>query len=153
VNVDDWMQRFRCLPGIGDWTAQYVAMRALGEPDAFPVADLGLLHATALRNPRELESRSQNWRPWRAYAAMYLWQSASVPLAKENNLDTNVKRTNRKIGVKRSNGATGILAPPSAPRRQVLAPHARAVESDATKPSPLQRTAPRGHHDFLHPNR
>lgn len=64
------------IPGIGRWTAQYVAMRALGEPDAFPSGDLGLLRALGVDNPRELEKRAEAWRPWRAYAAMYLW---SVP--------------------------------------------------------------------------
>ena len=64
------------IPGIGSWTAQYVAMRALGEPDAFPSGDLGLLRALGLKNAAELEKRSDAWRPWRAYAAMYLW---SVP--------------------------------------------------------------------------
>ena len=48
-------------------------MRALGEPDAFPSGDLGLLRALALGNPRELERRAEAWRPWRAYAVMYLW--------------------------------------------------------------------------------
>jgi AraC family transcriptional regulator of adaptative response / DNA-3-methyladenine glycosylase II len=75
ANVEDFLHRLRSLPGIGDWTAQYVAMRALGEPDAFPSGDLGLLHAADLSNPRQLEARSQAWRPWRAYAAMYLWQT------------------------------------------------------------------------------
>ncbi len=75
ADVEEWTLNFRRIAGIGEWTAQYVAMRALGEPDAFPAADLGLLHATGLSNPRELEVRSQAWRPWRAYAAMYLWQS------------------------------------------------------------------------------
>jgi AraC family transcriptional regulator of adaptative response / DNA-3-methyladenine glycosylase II len=65
------------LPGIGAWTAQYVAMRALGEPDAFPSSDLGLLRALDLNNSRELELRAENWRPWRAYAAMYLWSTPS----------------------------------------------------------------------------
>ncbi len=64
------------LPGIGPWTAQYIAMRALREPDAFPTADLGLLRALALKNPRELERRAEAWRPWRAYAVMYLWNIA-----------------------------------------------------------------------------
>ena len=67
------------VPGIGPWTAQYVAMRALGEPDALPTRDLGLVRALALEDPHELEERSQAWRPWRAYAAMYLWNTASVP--------------------------------------------------------------------------
>lgn len=61
------------IPGIGKWTAQYIAMRALGEPDAFPTGDLGLLRALQLVSPRDLERRSETWRPWRAYAAMYLW--------------------------------------------------------------------------------
>jgi AraC family transcriptional regulator of adaptative response / DNA-3-methyladenine glycosylase II len=78
VNVPDFLTQFRELPGIGDWTAQYVAMRALGEPDAFPANDLGLLRATGLRDPRELQLRAETWRPWRAYAALYLWQA---PLA------------------------------------------------------------------------
>ncbi len=66
------------IPGIGPWTAQYVAMRALGEPDAFPSSDLGLLRALALRSPREIEQRAEAWRPWRAYAAMYLWTSPAM---------------------------------------------------------------------------
>ncbi len=76
------------LPGIGPWTAQYVAMRGLQLPDAFPAGDLGLLRAISnLETPMtrgELEARSQPWRPWRAYAALHLWaanqkQSAAAP--------------------------------------------------------------------------
>ena len=48
-------------------------MRALGEPDAFPSSDLGLLRAMSIENSRDLELRAEAWRPWRAYAAMYLW--------------------------------------------------------------------------------
>jgi 3-methyladenine DNA glycosylase/8-oxoguanine DNA glycosylase len=65
------------LPGVGNWTAQYIAMRAFGEPDAFPASDLGLLRATGLKSHRELEQRAERWRPWRAYAAMYLWQGGN----------------------------------------------------------------------------
>lgn len=62
------------LPGIGPWTAQYIAMRALREPDAFPAGDLALRRALDQSlSPQELEARSQVWRPWRAYAAMHLW--------------------------------------------------------------------------------
>jgi len=74
ANVEDFLIRFRSLPGIGDWTAQYVAMRTLKEPDAFPASDLGLLHAANLNHARQLQTRAESWRPWRAYAAMYLWQ-------------------------------------------------------------------------------
>jgi AraC family transcriptional regulator, regulatory protein of adaptative response / DNA-3-methyladenine glycosylase II len=61
------------LPGIGDWTAHAIAMRALRWPDAFPAADLGLLKATGLKSPRELSRLAEAWRPWRSYAAHYLW--------------------------------------------------------------------------------
>lgn len=77
VDSDAFLNRLCEIPGIGKWTAQYVAMRALGEPDAFPSADLGLLRALALGTARELEHRAEAWRPWRAYAAMYLWRFAS----------------------------------------------------------------------------
>jgi AraC family transcriptional regulator, regulatory protein of adaptative response / DNA-3-methyladenine glycosylase II len=73
TDTEMFLQRLLQTPGIGKWTAQYIAMRALGEPDAFPSSDLGLLRALALKDARELEARSQHWRPWRAYAAMYLW--------------------------------------------------------------------------------
>ena len=62
------------LPGIGDWTAQVIALRALGEPDAFPAADLGLCQAFQLE-PRALRERAERWRPWRAYAAAAVWLS------------------------------------------------------------------------------
>ena len=63
------------LPGVGPWTANYIAMRALGDPDAFPASDLGLLKATHISSPRRLEELAEAWRPWRSYAALYLWES------------------------------------------------------------------------------
>ena len=77
VDSDAFLDRLCEIPGIGKWTAQYVAMRALGEPDAFPSSDLGLLRALGLDSSRELEHRAEVWRPWRAYAAMYLWRIGS----------------------------------------------------------------------------
>jgi AraC family transcriptional regulator, regulatory protein of adaptative response / DNA-3-methyladenine glycosylase II len=74
----DFLSRLSEMPGIGSWTAQYIAMRALGEPDAFPTGDVALLRALNLSSHRELERRSQLWRPWRAYAAMYLWNVPAV---------------------------------------------------------------------------
>jgi len=67
------------LPGIGEWTANYIAMRALVEPDAFPASDLGILKALQEGPDRptgkQAAARAENWRPWRAYACMYLWHS------------------------------------------------------------------------------
>jgi AraC family transcriptional regulator, regulatory protein of adaptative response / DNA-3-methyladenine glycosylase II len=64
------------MNGIGDWTAQYVAIRAFNEPDAFPSGDLVLRRAMGNCSARELERRSQSWRPWRAYAVMLLWKES-----------------------------------------------------------------------------
>ena len=63
------------LPGVGPWTANYIAMRALGDPDAFPASDLGLLKASGVSSARRLEEMAEAWRPWRSYAAIYLWES------------------------------------------------------------------------------
>lgn len=79
VDSEEFLRRLCEIPGIGAWTAQYVAMRALGEPNAFPSSDLGLLRALSLDSARELERRADPWRPWRAYAAMYLWR---MPVAR-----------------------------------------------------------------------
>jgi AraC family transcriptional regulator, regulatory protein of adaptative response / DNA-3-methyladenine glycosylase II len=67
------------LRGIGEWTAHYIAMRTLREPDAFPATDLVLMKALSVGDQKitkaECMSRSEPWRPWRAYAAMHLWHS------------------------------------------------------------------------------
>jgi AraC family transcriptional regulator of adaptative response / DNA-3-methyladenine glycosylase II len=66
------------LPGIGPWTVEYVAMRALRDADAFPASDLVLRSALGGISAAEAERRAEAWRPWRAYAAMHLWASAAV---------------------------------------------------------------------------
>lgn len=73
---EESVRRLCALRGIGPWTAQYIAMRVLGEPDALPSGDLGLQRALKM-NAARLEKRSESWRPWRAYAAMHLWRSGS----------------------------------------------------------------------------
>ena len=73
--------RLTTIPGIGPWTAEYIAMRALRDPDAFPTGDLGLRKAVAQDAPisaKELEAMAEAWRPWRAYAAMLLWQDRAA---------------------------------------------------------------------------
>lgn len=76
-SLDSAVGRLKALRGIGDWTAQYIAMRALREPDAFPAADIGLLRALedadGRPTPKALLARSEAWRPWRAYAVVQLW--------------------------------------------------------------------------------
>lgn len=77
--LDAFVAAWTALPGIGPWTAHYIAMRALGHPDAFPAADLVLRKVVGGGTPipsRELAQRSQSWRPWRAYATVLLWRAA-----------------------------------------------------------------------------
>ena len=74
-DTEEFRLRLVEIPGIGDWTAQYITMRALNDTDAFPSGDLGLMRAVSLTNQREIAQRAEAWRPWRAYAAMYLWQT------------------------------------------------------------------------------
>ncbi|MBX6364712.1 MAG: DNA-3-methyladenine glycosylase 2 family protein [Gemmatimonadetes bacterium] len=76
-DIDATLAALRRIRGIGPWTAQYVAMRALRHPDAFPAGDLGL--RKAIGDGARLEEVQERWRPFRAYAALYLWESLSAP--------------------------------------------------------------------------
>lgn len=80
TTVEDVVTTMSKIRGIGEWTAQYVAMRALRFPDAFPAADLGVrkalaTHGAALPNEKQTVARAAAWRPWRAYATLHLWQT------------------------------------------------------------------------------
>jgi AraC family transcriptional regulator of adaptative response / DNA-3-methyladenine glycosylase II len=83
VDVPTTLAHLQSLPGIGPWTAQYIALRALRWPDAFPEGDVALHTALGLRdapNPALAAlARSQAWRPWRAYATVRAWHSLSTP--------------------------------------------------------------------------
>jgi AraC family transcriptional regulator, regulatory protein of adaptative response / DNA-3-methyladenine glycosylase II len=76
------IEQLKTLPGIGDWTAQYIAMRALRWPDAFPAGDVALHNALGVRGAkhpaRAAEAASQAWRPWRSYAVLRAWHSLSI---------------------------------------------------------------------------
>lgn len=78
ATVEDTVARLSEIRGVGDWTAHYIALRAAGEPDAFPAGDVGLLRSATppgrvRLTPSELGRRAENWRPWRGYAAQHLW--------------------------------------------------------------------------------
>ncbi len=75
ADVATQIENLRALPGIGEWTAQYIAMRALGWPDAFPHTDYGVMKALGETNPKRVLEAGEAWRPWRSYAVMHLWQS------------------------------------------------------------------------------
>lgn len=83
ASLEQAIAKLHALPGIGEWTAQYIAMRELREPDAFPATDVGLLRAMADANgrrpsPEALLARAEAWRPWRAYAALHLWAAGAA---------------------------------------------------------------------------
>jgi AraC family transcriptional regulator of adaptative response / DNA-3-methyladenine glycosylase II len=89
-DLETSIKRLRALPGIGEWTAQYIAIRQLREPDAFPAADIGLMRAMAdadgvRPSAAQLLIHAERWRPWRAYAAQHLWaaDAAAPKLTKE----------------------------------------------------------------------
>ena len=83
----DWSRahaQLGALPGVGPWTVEMIAMRALGDPDAFPAGDLGVRRTAEALGldgaPRALTDRAERWRPWRAYAVQYLWATHDHPI-------------------------------------------------------------------------
>lgn len=82
ATLDDFVARWTALPGIGPWTAHYIALRALGHPDAFPAGDLVLQKTLPEGGGRltekALRARAEAWRPWRGYAAIHLWRDAAA---------------------------------------------------------------------------
>lgn len=90
-DLGEAVEHLRMLPGIGEWTAQYIAMRALGESDAFLAADIGVQRSFAGEGRRpsasQLLARAERWRPWRAYAVFYLWLVAPEIAAEASAAD------------------------------------------------------------------
>jgi AraC family transcriptional regulator of adaptative response / DNA-3-methyladenine glycosylase II len=89
-SAEETIGRLRSIRGVGEWTAQYIALRALRESDAFPASDIGLLRGAAAIDgtrptPAGLVRRAESWRPWRAYAAQHLWAAAPTLIANARN--------------------------------------------------------------------
>ena len=83
AEVAPTLEKLRALPGIGDWTAQYIAMRALRWPDAFPAGDIALQKALGVapgtRAARDAQAASLAWTPWRSYAVIRAWTRGITP--------------------------------------------------------------------------
>jgi AraC family transcriptional regulator of adaptative response / DNA-3-methyladenine glycosylase II len=84
--MEEALVRLRTIRGVGEWTAQYIALRALREMDAFPASDVGLLRGVAIVDGAQstsasLLNRAESWRPWRAYAAQHLWAADAAAVA------------------------------------------------------------------------
>ena len=90
ADVQATIEALRQMPGIGDWTAQYIAMRALRWPDAFPAGDVALQKALGVPGggnaARAAQAASQAWKPWRSYAVVRAWAESPKPLARNDNL-------------------------------------------------------------------
>ena len=83
--IEEAIARLRTIRGVGEWTAQYIALRALRETDAFPASDIGLLRSAeqfdgTRPTTASLLTRAESWRPWRAYAAQHLWAAGGAPV-------------------------------------------------------------------------
>jgi AraC family transcriptional regulator, regulatory protein of adaptative response / DNA-3-methyladenine glycosylase II len=76
--IEEAAARLLALPGVGPWTAAYLRMRLLGDPDAWPAGDLVLRRALQNRSPQEITALAEAWRPWRSYAVVALWTSAGA---------------------------------------------------------------------------
>lgn len=90
-SIEETITRLRSIRGIGEWTAQYIALRAVREMDAFPATDIGLLRSVAAIDGEKttavkLLSRAESWRPWRAYAAQHLWAAEISPTASQPSI-------------------------------------------------------------------
>ena len=100
-DLDSAIAALKALPGVGEWTAQYIALRELREPDAFPQADIGLMRAMADEagvrpTADQLLARSQAWRPWRAYAAQHLWAADPGLMASKPTMSKGTKSNVRR---------------------------------------------------------
>jgi AraC family transcriptional regulator, regulatory protein of adaptative response / DNA-3-methyladenine glycosylase II len=103
ASLEEAVATLRRLPGIGEWTAQYIAMRELREPDAFPASDIGLMRAMAAEagvrpTAAALMARAEGWRPWRAYAAIHLWIAEGERRADAKRVTSQTKT--RKVPTK-----------------------------------------------------
>jgi AraC family transcriptional regulator, regulatory protein of adaptative response / DNA-3-methyladenine glycosylase II len=85
---EDVIKRLSALPGIGPWTANYIALRALRWPDAFPKEDIALRNRLGKISAKHAEEMSQAWRPWRSYAVLHLWRNSTEHQSDEMKSDS-----------------------------------------------------------------
>ena len=83
VNPGTAIRQLDDIPGIGPWTAHYIAMRALRWPDAFPTGDMGVLNNLGGVSAKEADKMSEKWRPWRSYAVLHIWHNPQTEKTKK----------------------------------------------------------------------
>jgi AraC family transcriptional regulator, regulatory protein of adaptative response / DNA-3-methyladenine glycosylase II len=94
-DVQQTSEKLKSLPGFGEWTAQYIAMRALAWPDAFLGSDLGIKKALGMTKEKQILEHAERWSPWRSYASMHLWRSLDSQPLERKVLKTQRKRVAR----------------------------------------------------------
>jgi AraC family transcriptional regulator of adaptative response / DNA-3-methyladenine glycosylase II len=94
-NPDTVIERLATLPGIGPWTAHYIAMRALRWPDAFPKGDIAVLNNLGGVTAKQADEMSQAWRPWRSYAVLHIWQHPAKPARPMGTISRHFSRSRR----------------------------------------------------------
>lgn len=100
-HIDASIERLRSIRGVGEWTAQYIALRAIRETDAFPATDVGLLRRIAaldgaVPTSSDLLDRAESWRPWRAYAAQHLWAADSTTIPPKLRVSSNAAQLSHR---------------------------------------------------------
>ena len=119
-DLDTFVEDLVAMPGIGPWTAHYLAMRALHLPDAFPAADLGIRKALDGAGPRDAQARAEAWRPFRSYAVMYLWTSLGGSDAEADDREVTDRRAHARRERELARGAA-----PAGQRRRTAGGRAR----------------------------
>lgn len=94
-DVEQTSEKLKSLPGFGEWTAQYIAMRALAWPDAFLGSDLGIKKALGMTKEKQILAHAERWSPWRSYAGMHLWRSLDAAPLPGKVLSTPTKKAAR----------------------------------------------------------
>ncbi|MFP5373295.1 MAG: DNA-3-methyladenine glycosylase family protein, partial [Gammaproteobacteria bacterium] len=145
ATLDDFVARWSAPPGIGAWTAQYLALRALGHPDAFPAEDLVLRQALpgdgSRLAARALRERAQAWRPWRGYAVVHLWREAMATAhATRDGGARTPPRARSRGGGHRASAPTAVATA----RRGRPGADAAAHAAHADRAAPPRRTARTG---------
>lgn len=124
ADAKEQMASLRALPGIGDWTAQYIAMRAMRYADAFPATDLGVKKTLAPRTEKQIRELAQQWSPWRAYATLNLWNVEPA---------TETKKPAKKPAAKGSPAKSRAKKPARKPSKKKAAKKSEAKESTAAQ--------------------
>ena len=145
ADPDELRRSLVALPGIGPWTAEYVAMRALRDPDAFMPTDLGIRRGAAARglpeDPGGLVAHAEAWRPWRSYAMAHLW---ALPAAGTPRLSTRRRERTCRMTTTTSHPSLRLTRRPPRPRVRRRRPHRDLAAQRDPAPAPPRRRRPAG---------